>query len=39
MKVLCVLLAAAALLSVPAAALGEGRYSPAAGGLAGMQAV
>lgn len=39
MKTLCVLMAVAALLSVPAAVLGEGRYSPAAGGLAGMQAV
>ncbi len=39
MKTLCVLMAVAALLSVPAAALGAGRYSPAAGGLAGMQAV
>ena len=39
MKILCVLMAVAALLSVPAAVLGAGRYSPAASGLAGMQAV
>ena len=39
MKTLYVLLAVAVSVSVPAAALGEGRYSPATGGLAGMQAV
>ncbi len=39
MKTLCVLLAAAVLLSVPAAAAAEGWYSPPPGELAGRQAV
>ncbi len=39
MKTLCVLLGLAAFLFAPATALGEGRYSPGPGGLAGMQAV
>ncbi len=39
MKALCTFLAAAALLSVPAAAVADGWYSPEAGELAGSQAV
>jgi len=39
MRTLCAFLAAAALLSVPAAAVADGWYSPPAGELAGRQAV
>ena len=39
MKTLCAFLVAAALLSVPAAAVADGWYSPQAGELAGRQAV
>ena len=39
MKTLCMFVAAAVLLSVPAAALADGWYSPEAGELAGRQAV
>lgn len=39
MRALCVLLAAAVVLSLPAAAPAGGWYSPADGGLAGSQAV
>ena len=39
METLCAFLAAAALLSVPAAAAADGWYSPPAGELAGRQAV